>query len=128
MDDFNNSNYIVYVKIDQNNNIIDINSSAFVPFEWGIKIDEGTGDKYHHAQNYYFPESIYTSDKIPKYKLINGIPIERTLEEIETDRAQTIIQKPQPTIEELNAKIAALTESNQFLEDCLVEMATIVYA
>ena len=28
----------------------------------------------------------------------------------------------------LNAKIVALTESNQFLEDCIVEMAEIVYA
>lgn len=128
MDDFNNLNYIVYVKVDKNNNIIDINSSAFVSFEWGIKIDEGTGDKYHHAQNYYFPKSIYTSDKIPQYKLVDGVPIERTLEEIETDRTQIIVQKSQPTIEELNDKIAALTESNQFLEDCLVEMAAIVYA
>ena len=31
-------------------------------------------------------------------------------------------------IAELEAKNAALTTSNQFLEDCLVEMAGIVYA
>lgn len=28
----------------------------------------------------------------------------------------------------LNAKIQALTESNQFLEECIVEMAGVVYA
>ena len=36
--------------------------------------------------------------------------------------------EPTPTVEELQAKIAALTTSNQMLEDCLVEMAAVVYA
>ena len=40
--------------------------------------------------------------------------------------------EPEPTVEDriasLEAKNAALTQSNQFLEDCLVEMAGIVYA
>lgn len=39
---------------------------------------------------------------------------------------------PEPTAEErisaLEAKNAALTSSNQFLEECLVEMASVVYA
>ena len=36
--------------------------------------------------------------------------------------------EPTPTVEELQAKITALTTSNQMLEDCLVEMAAVVYA
>ena len=36
--------------------------------------------------------------------------------------------EPVPTVEELQAKIAALTTSNQMLEDCLVEMAGVIYA
>lgn len=36
--------------------------------------------------------------------------------------------KVPPTVEELEAKIKALTETNQMLEDCLVEMAGVVYA
>ena len=36
--------------------------------------------------------------------------------------------EPVPTVEELQAKITALTTSNQMLEDCLVEMAAVVYA
>lgn len=36
--------------------------------------------------------------------------------------------KPAPTVEELEAKIMALTTSNAMLEDCLVEMAGVVYA
>ena len=35
---------------------------------------------------------------------------------------------PTPTVEELQAKITALTTSNQMLEDCLVEMAGVIYA
>lgn len=37
-------------------------------------------------------------------------------------------RKPAPTVEELEAKITALTTSNAMLEDCLVEMAGVVYA
>ena len=36
--------------------------------------------------------------------------------------------EPTPTVEELQAKITALTTSNQMLEDCLVEMAGVIYA
>ena len=36
--------------------------------------------------------------------------------------------EPSPTVEELQAKITALTTSNQMLEDCLVEMAGVIYA
>jgi hypothetical protein len=32
--------YRVYVQVDTDNNIIAINSSAFVDENWGIKIDE----------------------------------------------------------------------------------------
>lgn len=36
--------------------------------------------------------------------------------------------EPVPTMEELQAKITALTTSNQMLEDCLIEMAGVIYA
>lgn len=76
-------NYTVYVKIDEQNCIIAINSSAFLDStENGIKIDEGLGDKYHHAQGNYFDKPIYTNDGVPRYKLVDGNPIERTSEEI----------------------------------------------
>lgn len=76
----------VYVKTDQKNNIISVNSSAFVSFDWGIKIDEGAGDKYHHAQVNYFDKPIYTEDGIPCYKLVDGQAVERTEAEIQADR------------------------------------------
>lgn len=36
--------------------------------------------------------------------------------------------EPQSTVQELSSKVRELTEKNQFLEDCIAEMATIVYA
>lgn len=128
--------YRVYVQTDEQNRIIATNSSEFVDAEWGVEIDAGYEYKYHHAQGNYFPTPIYTDDGIPRYKLLDRWEeltfgertAERTDEEIEADRASLPQPVAQPTVEELNAKIAALTASNQFLEDCIVEMAGVVYA
>ena len=85
-------NYIVYVKIDNHYRIIDINSDAFFTdiTDW-MKIDSGYGDKYHHAQGNYFDQPIYTNEGILRYKLVDGVPVERTAEEIATDIA-TLLQ------------------------------------
>ena len=128
--------YNVYIQTDEQSRIIAVNSSEFVDAEWGVEIDAGYEYKYHHAQGNYFPSPIYTDDGIPKYKLLDNWEeltfgertAERTDEEIEADRAALPRPAPPPTVAELNAKIAALTASNQFLEDCLVEMAGVVCA
>ena len=90
--------YKVYIQIDDQNRITAINSSAFVPTDWGIEIDSGTGDKYHHAQGNYFDKGIYTEDRIPRYKLVDGQAQERTEEEIQSDR--DAIPSPPPTEQE----------------------------
>lgn len=47
----------VYVKYDENGNIIDVNSDIFIKDITGWqKIDEGYGDKYAHAQSLYFEQ------------------------------------------------------------------------
>ena len=73
--------YKVYVRIDNQNRIISINSSAFIndTTDW-IKIDEGLGDRFHHAQGNYFDKPIYTEQCIPRYKLVDGKALERTSE------------------------------------------------
>ena len=119
--------YRVYVQTDEQGRITAVNSSAFVGEDFGTEIDQGYGDKYHHAQGNYFPQPIYTEDGIPRYKLEEGQAVERTEEEIQADREALSKPEPAPTVEELQAKIAALTTSNQMLEDCLVEMAAVVY-
>ena len=61
----------VYIKADDNNNIIDINSSIFIKDITGwIEIDSGTGDKYAHAQNYYFNKPLVDEESLHNYKYI----------------------------------------------------------
>lgn len=87
--------YHVYAQTDEAGRITAVNSSAFVPEDWGTEIDSGCGDKYHHAQGNYFPRPIYTEDGIPRYKLVDGQAVERTEEEISADRAAR--PEPEPT-------------------------------
>lgn len=89
--------YSVYVQTDEQGRITAVNSSAFVGEDWGTEIDQGYGDKYHHAQGNYFDQSIYTEDGIPRYKLEDGKPVDRTEEEIEADRAELPEPNPEPT-------------------------------
>ena len=95
-------NYIVYVRTDEQGRILEANSSAFLKDTIGwTAIDEGLGDKCHHAQGNYF-DSLYTDDGIPRYKLADGAPVLRSDEEIEADR--------QPNIADLRAaKTAAMS-------------------
>lgn len=61
--------YIVYVRADEAERIVEINSSAFLADTAGwTAIDEGYGDKYHHAQGNYFPLPLYGTDGCANYK------------------------------------------------------------
>lgn len=89
--------YIVYIKANADNYITAINSSAFLldTTTW-IEIDSGYGDKYHHAQNNYFLEPIITESGVWRYKLVNNLPIECTLEEIAAQEEALIeLEKPE---------------------------------
>ena len=81
-------NYKVYAHLDGAGNIIAINSSAFLAdlTDWTL-IDEGQGDRYHHAQGHYLDGGLYTPDGIPLYRWDGTQVIQRTEEEIEADRA-----------------------------------------
>ena len=127
--------YHVYVQTDEQGRIIAVNSSAFVSDEWGTEIDSGFGDKHHHAQGNYFTDGLYTSDGIPRYKLVGGEAQERTEEEIEANRAAIPAPVVPPTNEELEqenkllrAQIQAAVDRQDFIEDCIAEMAMQVYA
>lgn len=83
---------IVYVKINSDGYITDVNSSAFLADITGwVEIDSGTGDKYHHAQGNYFPLPIVTDGGAYRYKLVGGVPVERTQEEIAAQEAKVTI-------------------------------------
>ena len=119
--------YIVYVKTNASSYIIGVNSSDFLQDTAGwLKIDSGYGDKYHHAQNNYFPKSIYTESGAYRYKLVDGKPVECTPEEItaqeEEIKTSIIIT---PTAEE---RIAEVEAQNEMLLQCVLEMSETVYA
>ena len=63
----------VYIKVDNDNNIVDINSSIFLKDTTGyICIDEGIGDKYAHAQNNYLKTPLRYDNGQYSHKYINN--------------------------------------------------------
>ena len=131
--------YQVYVKISKSGYIIAVNSSDFLTDETGwTQIDSGIGDKYHHAQGNYLPEPLMTVGGAYRYKLVNGKPVECTPEEI-AEQEEANQPEPTPSIPEevealknenflLKAQIQAMSDRNDFIEDCIAEMAMQVYA
>lgn len=148
--------YIVYVRTDSNDCITSVNSSAFLPKITGwVEIDSGFGDKYHHAQGNYFDKPLCDERGIYRYKAYqfvdapagkiiarffkNGeeyVILERMQEEMDADYVPPEVK---PTDAErilqlesekklLTAQVQALSDRNDFMEDCIAEMATIVYA
>lgn len=78
----------VYIQTDTTGRILRCEGGYTTPSDltgWA-QIDEGTGDKYNLCQSHYFEGGLYTSDGIPRYKLVDGQPVERSEEEIEVDR------------------------------------------
>lgn len=99
--------YIVYICTDEAGSIINVNSSAFLADTAGwTAIDEGCGDKYHHAQGNYFPQPLYDVRGCANYKLENNIPVERSDEEKEAE----IANRPAP-MPSYNDRVAALEEA-----------------
>lgn len=107
--DFEMQPYIVYVKPDEQNRVIAVNSSAFLEDTVGwTEIDSGFGDRYHHAQGNYFPKPIYDERGIYRYKLANGHPVERTQEEMDAEYVPPVpVPDPTERIAALEAQLLA---------------------
>ena len=99
MDDI--TSYLVYIKMDDGGNIIEVNSSAFLSdvSAW-MKVDDGCGDKYHHAQGNYLEKGIVDSDGCYNYQYINGAIVERT-----SDDKQAELVSRQPALLSTDEKI-----------------------
>ena len=68
----------VYVKVNTNNEIIEVGSSIFIDDITGwVEIDSGFGDKYAHAQSQYFDKPLMNDDGIYNYAYENGKVIEK---------------------------------------------------
>lgn len=121
----------VLVQIDDAGRVTAINSDAFVSGDGWTAIDEGEGDRYRHAQNNYLLKPLTDERGMYRYKLVDGLVAQRTQAEMDADFDAR--PAPEPTAEErertlLKAQIRALSDRNDFLEDCMAEMAGIVYA
>lgn len=103
------NHYKVYIKTNSNNLVTAINSSAYLSdtTDW-IEVDEGTGDKYHHAQGNYLPKGLMTDDGVYRYKYTDGELQERTEEEIQKERDARPPAPEVMTLEEITAALNAL--------------------
>lgn len=128
--------YVVFVLVDDSGRIISINSNAFLAdtTEW-VQIDEGIGDRFHHAQNNYLPKSLYDERGISRYAYVeDGSPKwrERTQEEMDADYTPPEDVKTNAELQAenalLRAQIQSLADRGEFIEDCIAEMAMQVYA
>jgi hypothetical protein len=122
--------YKVYVKLDTNSVVIDINSSIFLSDTTGYtQIDEGTGDKYAHAQGNYLDKSLIDNNGKYNYKLVNNKVTELTNEEKSTLFPTQAVQPTQDEI--LRAKILKdnadmqlqLTQQQQINSNLLTQIA-----
>lgn len=104
---------IVYVKTNSDGYIVAVNSSVFLTDTTGwTEIDSGYGDKYHHAQGNYFPQTIVTEGGAYRYRLENSSPVECTPEEI---AAQEAAQLPEP--EDSNSGYVTWAELEKALKE-----------
>ena len=78
-----------FIKIDEERNITEVGSEIFIedPENW-IEIDEGSGDRYVHAQGNYLPKPITDEEGNHRYKYING----EIYEVVQDDEEQTHLE------------------------------------
>lgn len=79
--------YKVYIRIGESNRVTAINSSAFLSDLTGwIEVDEGTGDRFHHAQGNYLEQPLMDSEGLYNYAYIDGSVALRSEADKEADR------------------------------------------
>lgn len=126
----------VYVLLDSESRVLRLEGEYSLPADltgW-TKIDEGYGDRFSLAQSHYLDKPLYDG-AVLRYKLVDGKVVERTAEEIEADKAKLpkpVTPKTNAELESENAnlkqQVSALADQQSFYEDCIAEMAEVVYA
>lgn len=114
--------YKVYVRVDGGRNITAVSSNAFLLDTTGwAQVDEGDGDRYHHAQGNYLHAPLMDEHGRYRYKLVEGAVVERTPEDLTADA----LPVPIPTLEE---RTNALETATQQQAATLDEVVTILEA
>ena len=110
--------YKVLVQTDNTGRVTAINSDACVNGDGWAQIDEGAGDRYHHAQNNYLQKPLMDERGVYRYKLVEGMVTQRTQEEMDADFNAR--PAPPPTTEE---RVNALESAN---DDLILMMADLI--
>ena len=111
---FTSKPFGVYVKVDAENRITSINSDAFLTDLTGwVRIDEGYGDRYHHAQGNYLDGPLYDDRGICRYKLVDGAAVERTQAEQDADYA------PPTPVTPIEARVEVIETKTTDIESAL---------
>lgn len=100
----------VYARVDEQGRILAVDSSAFLrDLDGWFEIDQGTGDRYQHAQANYIP-NLHDMQGIPRYKIVDGKVVERTKDEIDADVQPT--EKPEflSRLERVEKSLNTITE------------------
>lgn len=105
--------YSVYIKTDERGVLIDIESDAFLDSTDGWeKIDEGFGDKYHHAQGNYLEKPKTDENGVFRYEKKNGKIKERKKKDMEADvQAQPVQPTDRERIEEMERTVKELVQT-----------------
>lgn len=109
-----NKPFSVFIRTDERGVLIDIDSDAFLTsFDGWEKIDEGYGDKYHHAQCNYLEKPKSDENGVFRYEKKNGKIKERKKKDMEADMQ---VRPVQPTdrerIEKLERTVKELVQTN----------------
>ena len=106
----------VFIKTDDSGRVVAINSDAFLPdIDGWQKIDEGQGNRYHHAQGNYLPKPLYDNRGIARYTMNDGKIVERTQAEMDADYVEPETKSTQ------EQRIADLEEALELLLSGVVE-------
>lgn len=107
--------YSVYIKTDEAGRVIEINSDAFLnTLEGWQKVGNGSGDRYHHAQNHYLDKPLTDERGLFNYKYADGAIVERSEDEKTAEYVPPIIQpSTDERIKQLEEALTALLEGAQ---------------
>lgn len=78
MEEFKEQPIKVYVKVNSNNEIVDVGSSVFIQDLIGwIEIDSGFGGRFAHAQSQYFKKPLKNDDGTYNYTCYGSVVKEK---------------------------------------------------
>lgn len=117
MEEFKIEPYKVYIKVNEYGVVTAINSSAFLSDTTGwIEVDEGYGDKFHHAQGNYLLTALMNENGIYLYEYKDGTVKIRSDSDIQEEwEEMTLPNLISQKIEESKIKLAEWLSTNPLL-------------